>query len=104
MSKTITIDKDGIDTFTLITSLILEAGLTKRESSILKIIVQMKCTKLTDQSRKEITSKLGITRENLNNVLIRMQLKKVFDAEWNVSGKLLVLMKHDQVERVIINL
>jgi hypothetical protein len=85
-------------------NLVLEATLTPREVTIIKALMDMEATSLNDQVRKSVYTTLGITRENLNNMLLRMQAKGVFDKEWNLSERLLPLMGYKYLKHIIIRL
>lgn len=80
-----------IDAVELLTGIILEPTLTKREMKILRYLVDSRTGQITDEVRKDICNDQNISRMNLNNVLIRMQLKGVFTRDWVVSRKLDVL-------------
>jgi DNA-binding MarR family transcriptional regulator len=104
MNSTITIRKNKGDPFLMIVGLILDKELTPREMQILRTLTEMQSTKLDEHKRKELCTRMGISRENLNNMLIRMIPKGVFDKDWNLNCELLPLMQLKSYKHILIHI
>src|SRR4051812_41570086 len=76
---------NGRDQTALLATLLGDTIFTDRELDILKTLVKLATTEVTPEVRRYVKEYLKISRENLNNMLIRMQAKGVFDKQWKIS-------------------
>lgn len=81
----ITVRVNGKDHIPPILNLLRDTEFTERELEIFRIIISLNKRTITPDIRRHIKDQLDVSRENLNNMLIRMKGKGIFDDEWNVN-------------------
>jgi Trp operon repressor len=100
--STLEVKLNGRDHIAILVNLLTETVLTDRELGILKVLITAEETIATPNTRRLIKEKLNISRENLNNMLIRMQVKGIFDKHWKVTGAYMPLF--GTVDTIIVKL
>jgi len=99
--NTITVHRNGSDDhLELLIELVSNITVTKRECEIIRALLTMQQEGIDSDMRKSLKGYLRISRENLNNMLLRMQRKGLLDEDWKLSGEYMPLM--EQVDQLVV--
>jgi DNA-binding CsgD family transcriptional regulator len=83
--KRLTVRLNGTDRLPLIARLLSDIPFTDREMEILRTLLELNTEEITQEVRRKMKERMDISRENLNNMLIRMQAKNIFGRDWRIN-------------------